>query len=554
MTFLPSFVHMRLPTRVHSIDWSAKERRRSIVLVIAAILLFCAISVDHLGSWPPVGEDEPWVAAAPYKLVTQGVYGNDLFAGYYGSEHRLYNLVPLYPMMLAGVFQLGGVGVEQMRLLPVAFGSALLIILFIVGRQILDTRVAMLSVGMMLLLCLTASSIGTGIPLFDVARINRPDIVVPVFGLLGYYFFNRGEQRNELWSYLLAGMMIGLSALCNLYGAFWLPALLVLLLLRRGWRLLRQPEPYMMLAGFCITSLLPLAIYLAPGWRDYRGQSQVFAGRFDVLHARFYLDNLLHEFERFKQLGLVRRSGAIDWLRPGGWMVVVAVPLALVIMLRRGHTARYDGAFSVAVVLLVQSLLFALLLSNKSFSYFIALWPLVLLSIAWLGIRLWERSQHRSIRIALLVALLALVVLEGALRIRSSHIAATEATPYESFESRVAAYIPHGSRVLGLQRYWLGLRQFEYRSWVLPILLSEPGYYHEPLSLDGAIERIAPDVILIDRHMRKYLDEIANIESPRHRKYEEFRRYMQRHPATLVGTVEDSTYGRMEIYRIRNSE
>ncbi len=61
---------------------------RSLAVLIAAVYLL--VSVDHLAVFLPVGEDEPWIAAAPYKLAAESVYGSDLFAGYYGSEEHLY--------------------------------------------------------------------------------------------------------------------------------------------------------------------------------------------------------------------------------------------------------------------------------------------------------------------------------------------------------------------------------------------------------------------------------------------------------------------------------
>ena len=51
--------------------------------------------------FPLVGQDEPWIAAPAARLATQGVYGDDLFAGYYGMERRTYNFPPLFPASLA---------------------------------------------------------------------------------------------------------------------------------------------------------------------------------------------------------------------------------------------------------------------------------------------------------------------------------------------------------------------------------------------------------------------------------------------------------------------
>ena len=82
---------------------------RAIALV--GLLAYLLVSLDHLSVFPPVGEDEPWIAAAPYKLATQGVLGSDLFAGYFGMERHLYEQMPLYPLAQAAVFKLFGAGV-----------------------------------------------------------------------------------------------------------------------------------------------------------------------------------------------------------------------------------------------------------------------------------------------------------------------------------------------------------------------------------------------------------------------------------------------------------
>ena len=115
-------------------------------IALVAIVLYLGISLDHLSVFPRVGEDEPWIAAAPYKLATEGVYGSDLFTGYYGVERHNYQQMPLYPLLEAGVFKAFGVGVLQMRALPVAFGFFLLIVVFAVGREAADERVGALAV------------------------------------------------------------------------------------------------------------------------------------------------------------------------------------------------------------------------------------------------------------------------------------------------------------------------------------------------------------------------------------------------------------------------
>jgi hypothetical protein len=44
------------------------------VVLLIGLAFYLLVSIERLDRFPPVGEDEPWIAAAPYKLATQGQY------------------------------------------------------------------------------------------------------------------------------------------------------------------------------------------------------------------------------------------------------------------------------------------------------------------------------------------------------------------------------------------------------------------------------------------------------------------------------------------------
>src|SRR5262245_21755398 len=127
------------------------EPRHWLVLWIT-VVVYAVVSINHLAAFPPVGEDEPWIAAAPFKLAAQGVYGSDLFAGYHGMDRHNFDHMPLYPLFEAGVFKLLGAGTFQMRLLPVSLGLVLLLLVAAVGWQLggpgVGTLAAALMIGM----------------------------------------------------------------------------------------------------------------------------------------------------------------------------------------------------------------------------------------------------------------------------------------------------------------------------------------------------------------------------------------------------------------------
>jgi 4-amino-4-deoxy-L-arabinose transferase-like glycosyltransferase len=517
------------------------------------LLVYWLVSLDGLSIFPPVGEDEPWIAAAPYKLAAQGVYGSDLFAGYYGLDLHNYQHMPLYPLLQALTFKVAGVGVLQMRFLPVSCGLLILPLVFAVGRQTADGRVGILA--MVLLTGLRLASgwqERTGIPLLDIARINRYDIAVPLFGLVAFWAFNKAERQRSAEWYVLTGALVGMSSLSHLYGVFWLPALLAICLYRRGLRLFREGTPYLAVTGLALV-WLPWAIYVAAGWTDYLGQMQFISSRFDVLNPHFYSSNLLGEIDRYRLLDMLDPSGRLRLARPGSWTVILGLPVAEGTLLLQGRRDPDDSAFALAAALAIQALMFALLLEVKHYNYAIALFPLAFLVLAWLGIRLWDRSSAPAYR-GVLLALLLLVLAEGGVRVAHRRAVTARTTPYDEFEARVANHIPSHALVVGLQHYWLGLRQYRYRTWLLPLLRTgQATDLDEPVALDQALERVDPDVILLDRHMGGYFDSLSHPSHPDHETYAELQRFMTRHRAQIAGTVEDVTYGTMRVYWVNGA-
>jgi hypothetical protein len=190
--------------------------------------------------------------------------------------------------------------------------------------------------------------------------------------------------------------------------------------------------------------------------------------------------------------------------------------------------------------------MFVALLKVKTFGYMIALWPLGALLLAWLGIWLWDR-RLLAVRVALLM-LLGLIFAEGTTRIARAWRSAGQTTPYAWYEAELASCIPPGSLVLGLQHYWLGLRQYPYRTWLLPIDLASPLYYHDPISLDQALERVNPTVILVDRYIDDLMMKAMDVQDPNHRLYIGFEAFKAGRHVKLSCVIRDHTYGTMRIY------
>jgi len=515
-------------------------------LLGAAALVYLGATTPYLSSFPLVGQDEPWIAAAPIKLATEGVLGNDLFAGYYGMDRHHLQHMPVFPVLEAGVFKLLGVGVWQMRTLSVAFGLALLLATYLVGAQIGGEGIGALAALLLVTLRLTAGDAETGILLLDRARINRYDIAVPVFGLFAVWTFLRARRPRGL---LLAGGLAGLASLTHLYGALWWPFLWLLAAVGG------EPAEYRravtsVSAGFLL-AWLPWLAYVVPLWSDYLGQLKPIGARFSFLSPRFYSENLLYGDGPLSLTWGVRTLESLPAAHIGAWATVaaltaaaVAVPLAI-----RRHELSAPAAATLLFALWLQPLVFAALLSVKTVNYMIAVWPPLVLALAWTGTWIWHRSRP-AVQFALAIVLM-LTIAEGVDRIGHVVQAAGEVMPYDFYTSEIAGCIPPAARVVGFQHYFLGLRQYEYRSWLLVVDMARPGWYGEPLTFAEALRRVNPSVLLVDRYFTAFLESNQTSDRPYYADVAGLRQFMTERDADLTCAIKDRSYGTMLVYRLR---
>jgi hypothetical protein len=497
---------------------------------VAVLALFLIVSLRHLDTVPQVYEDEPWQASVGYKLATQGVFGSDLFAGFYNMDQRYYGFMPLHPMLLAIDFKMLGPGLAQARLETVALSALTLVLTFALGLRLFNAAVGALAVAILVLVRWTGLTYVqlTGVPVVDFARIARYDPLVPEIGLSALHVYLSARGSTGRWQYAAAGLLAGLAGLAHVYGLFWVPTLLLLAVLdghasKTPWILLGAVVPW-----------LPYAAYVFTDLQDWRGQTAIYASRFDLLNPRWYLNNLLQEYHRY---GPGLGPPSISWLsRPGFWFLLVALPVSLLALTRRA--LRCDpAARAIVVPALLMPLLFAVLITLKLVNYTLIELPLFALAVAWGLHALWTaRARLRP----LLAVVLAAVVLEGGLALAQLERQADASTPYPTFVGEVRQSIPSGARIIGLHSYWLGLRDFDYRSFLVPLNLADLG---QPL--DEALTHVDPDVVLLDARMRAYFD-----SQPPGGDGQRFRSWLAAHNATLTGRVDDPTYGLMEIYRV----
>jgi 4-amino-4-deoxy-L-arabinose transferase-like glycosyltransferase len=509
-------------------------------VALVCVLGFLLVSARHLDSLPQVYEDEPWQASTAYALLQRGTFGSDLFAGFHNMQARYYGFLPAHPLLLSLVFRLFGLGLVQARLETVGLGLLILVLTFSIGRRLFGAWVGALA--LLALVFVRWSGLTyvqlTGIPLVDLSRIARYDPLAAALGLAALLVYLNVRQSGTRLGYLGAGVLAGLSGLAHLYGLFWVIVLVVLVVMDR-----RQRAPAGWIVLGAVLPWLPYAAYVAGDLPDWRGQTAGYANRFDLLNPAWYLDNLAQEYHRYGPgLG---PPGLGMLLRVGFWSLLVALPLSLGALAWRAWRCGDAAARAVVVPAILLPILFAALIHLKLVNYTLLELPLEALAVAWGVVAAWRwlarRPRWRHARVALLALLLA-VYAEGALQLARLEAQAAVTTPYAVFAQRVRQYVPGGAHVLGLHTYWFGFEDLEYRSFLVPLLLADEG-----LPLDQALDRMAADTLLLDDRLRTYFGPAGDASAADRARFES---WLQRHQAQLLGSVDDQTYGRMEVYRL----
>ena len=510
----------------------------------ALLLIFWGLSVTNLGRYPLVEEDEPWILSPGYKLFTQGVYGSDLFRGFHGMDQHYFEFMPMMAWLEGAATRILGVGVLQMRWLPVSLGAITLALTYALARRFTRPAVGVVALALLLWWQWTAGQqrmLGSGIPLIDITRIARYDMLVLPLGLATLWAAWQAQRTGLARFDLLAGGLGGLAGLAHLYGLFWLGGVLALRLAGRGFSARRAVRTLAVVAAGAALTWSGWLAYIGLHWPDFVAQTAQYGDRFGVLSPAFYLANLRAESHRY-YLG-ARSLAALG--RPGFWLLVVGVPTAWVALGIAVRRQRKRGLAWLWFLSALFPVLFALLIYIKTFNYLISVVPLWAMMLAWALGQLYRWRPAGRLAAA---ALMGVVVVQGSLSLAWMQTYAARAEPPERLYADLRHAVPRASRVLGPGRYWLALTDRDYRSLILPFLIANPKYKADAVSFDQAMAAVAPQIVLVDL----YSDEFQNNYAPpelRHRP-NLIRDYLLRHQARLLQTIPDNYGQPVDVYQL----
>ena len=508
------------------------------------IWLFWAISTWGLDRLPVIHNDETAIAAAGYQLFDQGQYGLDMYTGHEGRETIYLEVLPLMPWVQGASSWLIGAGVWQMRFGPVLCGVLTLALTYTLARQLANRQTALLALVLLLFWRWSPLAINefhlTGIPLVDAVRVARYDILIAPLSVAILWLWLRAQATGQQKRYLLAGIFVGLTGLTNLYGFFWLPAIVLLLPINHF--LQKQPASTLLKPAFALfvgvgLAFLPWLLMVATHPTAFASQFSMHGSRFNLLEAQFYLENIRLEGGRYL-LGLTRP----DMMTRLGFWLVLALPVVLMglgVAWARGRNAH---SLTLFIPTTLFPILFALLIQKKVFGYLLMVMPLWIIALAWGATWLWGRSTSRG-RVGLTL-LTVWLVLEGSLALLYLPFQSARTPAATPFFAQLREVVPEQGVILGPQTYWPGLYDRDYRSMVLVFSFGIP--HRSALT---AMTLIDPDVVIMNPTMVEWLASHDRNASPPDDFMAEFGRYME--GAELIGELQEPSGDPVWVYQLK---
>jgi hypothetical protein len=506
----------------------------------------------NLANFRPVSNDEVWIMSASYKLATQGVFGSDLWAGFFNAERHYFIALPVHHILQALLFRIAGADVTQARLVSLIGAVVLIWTVSWLAYRWYGLTAALLA-GVLLVFWrsnLTAS--WPGLPLLAVARSGRYDVSAVAWVWLSILLLDTHLRRPGRATALLLGITSGLATLTQFFGAAVLPLIGLAWVWQRGKGALKDRTIFWLLAGLAAV-LLPYALYATLHYPDLLGQTILKGERAHFTSPQFYLNNALTEFRRFSSL--LGRSTP-TWAAPDAfdrpyspWLAAVAFWPALIFLVARVRRGDAIGDRTLFLSIAVLWGFLWLLDQTKAPLYAIILLPslCILLAASWTTLLRWSFWPARPALARLLLssaaaALLIVIVVESGRAHAVDLTQAAQVSSYMEVGQAIDSFLPPGARLLGAERWWWALRGHPYLSmynvWAQWNVARQSG---GPLpEFADWVEETRTDFIIVNSDVRYPPDDLL---------LDQYSTFLQS-CSLQVAAWSDPNYGDIEVYQV----
>jgi 4-amino-4-deoxy-L-arabinose transferase-like glycosyltransferase len=528
------------------------------------MLVFFYLATNNLANFHPVSEDDVWIMSASYKLAHQGVFGSDLYAGFFDADSRYYISLPGLHLLQALTFRLFGSGIVQARLPVTLAGVSVLWLVCDMARRWYGKGASLLTA--LLFLIWRADIIGADArpPLLQVSQNWRYDVVALAFIWLTIWLLDRLLTRSSRKLAFSVGLSAAAATLTQFFGLLVLPLVLL------GWLRARRSVQFRALSVWLLAGFLALALayvlYIMEDLNAFSGQAQLKQGRTGFTHIGFYLSNLSRELSRYVWLVEelwptgIKQLVTIPWGR--ALMVLGLIPAIVITLLvdrkqdrisNLGSRKRGDSLLT--GYLFVISLGLALVDSTKAPLYAIVLWPGLVMTFAVAGSTIWVwlrksnvARQQRVLFVLVLLPLLLLALADGLGGLRLHLKASQKVSAYLTVGARINSSLAPEASVLGSDRWWWALREHPYLAvnnlWAQWQAAKSVG---APITFSELVTKTGTSYLLVNNNVR------GNIHQYPQELHRQFWGFLEQ-CASLQTVIADRTYGQIEIFLLAQDD
>src|SRR5262245_14338553 len=196
---------------------------------------FVLLTAQRLGQMPVPDVDESYMLQTSYEMMNHGKLALP-FRRFLGGniENVWHSLTPLHYVLQTGFFYVFGWGVTQGRAFNLVMASLVLVMIYLIGRLLFDWRVALIAVVMVV----------CDVTFLEYSRHLRNDYSAAMFALLACLLYEVAEQRKRIAFYVGSGLAAGAALMCHTTALYIIAAIAFLMLLKRGWRIVKSKELY----------------------------------------------------------------------------------------------------------------------------------------------------------------------------------------------------------------------------------------------------------------------------------------------------------------------
>jgi hypothetical protein len=166
--------------------------------------VYIAVTTVNLANYRPISGDGAWILSASHKLARQGIFGSDMFTGFFNADQHYFIALPGQHVLQAVALWLLGDGIAQARWVSVLSGVTLLWAVSLLAWRWYGVTVAVLT-GLLLMAWQPMLIGNEGVPLIALGRSLRYDLSAVTWTWLALFFLDRLLFRPGRWRALAAG-------------------------------------------------------------------------------------------------------------------------------------------------------------------------------------------------------------------------------------------------------------------------------------------------------------------------------------------------------------